>query len=268
MADTREGVLIADSHRLCRGGLMSIMSTELGLPAVAGVDDFAGAMAELDRDPQIGLLMVDFRLPGMGGMDGLRRIRLHRPELRVVVMAWHQDRGEAFEALSAGAHGYVPKDLPSPEMVHALQTVLNGQIYVPSIISDVSLKGSPAAADGADHEGELTLRQREVLTHLAAGLSNKEIARALNIAEGTVKVHITAAFRTLHVHNRVGAAAALQKITAARRTGQPEIPGLINEAAPPLPRKSDFGSKFIVACLPFCSEQAWMFDTSNWPNLG
>jgi DNA-binding NarL/FixJ family response regulator len=268
MAETREGVLIADSHRLCRGGLMSIMSTELGLPAVTGADDFAGAMVELDRDPRIGLLMVDYRLPGMGGMDGLRRIRLHRPDLRVVVMAWHQDRAEAFEALSAGAHGYVPKDLPSPEMVHALQTVLNGQIYVPSIISDVSLKGSPSMHEGSDHEGELTLRQREVLTHLAAGLSNKEIARALSIAEGTVKVHITAAFRTLHVHNRVGAAAALQKLTAGRRLGQPELPGLLNEGPPPPPKKSDLGSKFIVACLPVISEQSWLLDAAHWSIFG
>lgn len=267
MADTRDGVLIADSHRLCRGGLMSIMSTELALPMVIGVDDFAGALTELDRNPAIGLLMVDCRLPGMGGLEGLRRIRLHRPNLRVVVMAWHQDRAEAFEALSAGAHGYVPKDLPSSEMVQALQTVLSGQIYVPSIISDVSLRGASMMHDGGDHDGELTIRQREVLTHLAAGLSNKEIARALNIAEGTVKVHITAAFRTLHVHNRVGAAAALQKITQAQRSGQPELPGLMSDLPAP-PDKSDLGSKFIVACLPIFTEPSWLLDLGSWPLFG
>jgi DNA-binding NarL/FixJ family response regulator len=243
------------------------MSTELALPKVLGVDDFQGAMDQLDDDADIGLLMVDARLPGMGGMEGLRRIRVHRPDLRVVVMAWHQDRAEAFEALSAGAHGYVPKDLPSPEMVHALQTVLSGQIYVPAIISDVSLKGAATTHDGAEHDGELTVRQREVLTHLAAGLSNKEIARALSIAEGTVKVHITAAFRTLHVHNRVGAAAALQKLSLTRRAGQPDLPGLLDEIVSAATKRDGGGSKFLVACLPICTEQSWLADLGLWSLL-
>jgi DNA-binding NarL/FixJ family response regulator len=267
IADMRGGILIADSHRLCRGGLKSLLSSDLGVADVKGVDDFPAALAELDRDRKITVLLVDSALPGMGGMDGLRRIRLHRPELRIVVIAWRQDRSDAFEALAAGAHGYIPKDLPDDEMVQALQTVLSGQIYVPPIISDVTVTTTPATHDGA-FEGELTLRQREVLTHLAAGLSNKEIARVLSIAEGTVKVHITAAFRALHVHNRVGAVTAMQKFKDANRSGQPELPGLKTEGAPkdgatpqnPL-------AKLLAAGLPLVTGQAWLIDSGVWATL-
>lgn len=264
MTHLNEGVLIADSHRLVRGGMMSIMSTELAMLDVIGVDDFDGVMAAVAGRPGIKLLLLDSGLPGMGGMQGLRMIRMERPDLRVVIMAWHQDRAEAFEALAAGAHGYLPKDLSAPEMVQALQTVLSGQIYVPAIISDLSLRGSGFPADGdRDRDripAELTIRQREVLTHLAAGMSNKEIARALNIAEGTVKVHITAAFRTLHVHNRVGAAAALLKLSGPDRRGQPDLPGL-TDGMPPAPRNKDTGSKFALACLPLMIEAAALVDS-------
>ncbi|GAA0652682.1 DNA-binding NarL/FixJ family response regulator [Brevundimonas lenta] len=259
MADMRGGILIADSHRLCRGGLKSLLSSDLGIADVTGVDDFPTALAELDRDRKITVLLVDSGLPGMGGMDGLRRIRLRRPELRIVVIAWRQDRSDAFEALAAGAHGYIPKDLPDDEMVQALQTVLGGQIYVPPIISDVTVTTTSTGHDGT-LEGELTLRQKEVLTHLAAGLSNKEIARVLNIAEGTVKVHITAAFRALHVHNRVGAVTAMQKIKESGRASQPELPGLKEDGvdkggtANPL-------AKLLAAGLPLLTGQAWLMDS-------
>ena len=250
MTNSEEGVLIADSHRLARGGMMSLVSSELGMKDVFGVDDFEGVVEVLGQRPGIRLLMLDMGLPGMGEMRGLREIRVQRPDLRVVALCWHQKRAEAFEALAAGAHGYLAKDLPTNEILDALRTVMSGQIYVPAMISEFSASEKDLAVAWENHEhAELTVRQREVLTHLAAGLSNKEIARALNIAEGTVKVHITGAFRALHVHNRVGAAAALLKREASAQGSQQELPG-ISVGRPADPPKGWRGGKFALACLP------------------
>lgn len=255
MTNSGEGVLIADSHRLARGGMMSLVSSELAMNDVTGVDDFEGVVAALSQRPGIRLLMLDTELPGMRGMQGLREVRVQRPDLRVVVLCWHQKRAEAFEALAAGAHGYLPKDLPPNEILDAVRMVMSGQIYVPAMISEFSASDKDMAAVWQNHEhAELTVRQREVLTHLAAGLSNKEIARALNIAEGTVKVHMTGAFRALHVHNRVGAAAALLKREALEQGSQQELPG-ISAGRPPDPPKGWRGGKFALACLPFAANE-------------
>ena len=258
MTNPEGGVLVADGHRLARGGMMSIVSAELAMTDVTGADDFDGVMAAIAEHPQIRLLLLDSELPGMGGIQGLRKIRLQRPDLFVVVLVWREQRAEAFEALVAGAHGYLSKDLPPAEIVGALRLVISGQIYVPSVISDLSFCEQEFPANWEDRDRtDLTVRQREVLTHLAAGLSNKEIARALKIAEGTVKVHITAAFRTLHVHNRVGAAAALLKLQSSNRGRQPDLPG-ISDAAGPDRRKGGRGYQFAWACLPMAADQVWL----------
>lgn len=225
--DANTSVLIADSHRLCRGGFASLILRELGTRQIQCADDCAGLVQALESNSSVGIVIIDSALPGLASLSDLRSFRMRWPNLRIVVSAWRQDRAEAFEALMAGAHGYVSKDLSEEEMAEALRTVAAGNISVPSIISEVVEMRTPVAppAVSAVADGALTTRQREVLELLAAGLSNKEIARRLDIAEGTVKVHVTAAFRALHVHNRVGAAAALQRI---REAGGAEI-----EAPPP-----------------------------------
>ena len=255
------GVLVADGHRLVRVGLMSMINTDLAISDVAGVDDFEGVLSHLAKRPGVKVLLLDAALQGMGGMQGLRSIRLQRPDLLVVLMTWHQDRAEAFEALAAGAHGYIPKDLPPRDIVEALQTVFAGHIYVPAVICDLSLRETGFPKDDAGRaQPELTVRQREVLTHLAAGLSNKEIARVLDIAEGTVKVHITAAFRTLHVHNRVGAAAALSKMKQSAGGSQQELPGM-PEAGPPRQPKGSGGSQWALSSLSFAASQIWLLES-------
>lgn len=227
MAGRDGGILIADGHPLCRSGLISMVAHELGMPQVRGVAEFPAVLQALTSDSSLVLLAIDSHLPGLNGLEDLKRVRRHWPSLRVVVTTWHHHTGDALAALSAGVHGYIPKDMPAADLARAFAAVLAGHIYVPEMISEGA--GKNPLADGGDkalHHGVLTTRQREVLTLLADGKSNKEIGRALNISEGTVKVHITASFRVLGVHNRVGAAAALQKLTEPAVDGQPELPGL------------------------------------------
>ena len=119
-----------------------------------------------------------------------------------------------FDALAAGAHGYVPKQHSPPQMVAGFQAVLKGNIYVPASVCDEPTTAiDPSPCDGQPRL--LTQRQREVLTLLTIGKSNKEIARDLMISESTVKVHLAAAFRLLGVRSRMAAAAALREFKAA-----------------------------------------------------
>ena len=227
MFDTPTRCLVADDQSLCRAGLAAMFTRDLGIAIVREAGSFADMLSAIARDPEIGMVAVDLALPGMRSGEGLRQLRMEHPTLLVTVVSSTGDRDIVLDALCAGVHGYIPKGLPTNEMLDAFRSVLSGHIYVPSHISDVSAKRPihvPARA--APHDPGLTERQNEVLQLLAIGKSNKEIARILRIAEGTVKVHITAAFRMMGVHNRVSAAAILLNWPIGTAVPGAFIPGL------------------------------------------
>jgi DNA-binding NarL/FixJ family response regulator len=206
-----------------------MFTRDLGIAIVREAGSFAETLTAIARDPDIGMVAVDLGLPGMRSGEGLRQLRMEHPALLVTVVAATGDRDIVLDALCAGVHGYIPKDLPAGEMLDAFRSVLSGHIYVPSHVSDVSAKRVVHVPPRAvPHDPGLTERQHEVLQLLAIGKSNKEIARILRIAEGTVKVHITAAFRMLGVHNRVSAAAILLNWPIGTAAPGAFIPGLFS----------------------------------------
>jgi len=219
-------VVVADHHPLCRAGLADLLVHHLGVGEVIQASDFAHSLAAIARSSEIGMITVTLDLPEMRGIAGLRRLRTDHPSLRVVVVAESRERDLVLDALCAGVHGYILKDTPLDEMVRAFEMIIGGHVYVPSLVSDIRAKRS-VIAQVMPGEASLTERQIEVLQLIAAGRSNKEIARALEIAEGTVKVHITAAFRALGVHNRVSAAAAMQVRPRNDNGLQAILPGLL-----------------------------------------
>lgn len=184
-------------------------------------DNVAEARAWLDEAREPVLLVLDGAMSfGQNGNQGIGELRRRYPDLRLVIADWRRDRRMALQAIAEGAHGYIPKDLDQDELLHAFNLVMSGQVYVPSVVSEVEVE-NPALGSGPPRQAALpglTQRQREVLTHMAAGKSNKEIARSLRISESTVKVHVAAAFRLLGVHNRVGAVALLQSRSAGTDT--------------------------------------------------
>lgn len=215
-------VLVGDGHPLCRAGLIAILTMEVQVLDVSGADSFAAVLGALDGQSAIDLAVLDVDLPGMQGFDGLRRLRAVYPRLRIALLSDDPDRSDILRTLSAGFQGFIPKDLSPAELTLALRTVHSGQIYVPAFTS----AGDAPARDALRRGQLLTDRQREVLNLLAAGRSNKEIGRSLGITEGTVKVHITAAFRQLGVRNRVSAASAFQAIGLSPRVEEPLLPGM------------------------------------------
>ena len=170
-------------------------------------------------NPLVSLATIDLDLPGMDGPNSLRQLRGDYPAVRLAVVTSTATREVILACLAAGIHGFIPKTFQTAEICSALSFIVKGHVFVPSVLSTVDqireVKNAVEQPLQTDIRLGLTQRQQEVLDLMSKGRSNKEIARALDIAPGTVKVHINAAFRTLGVHNRVSAAAAILAAPAA-----------------------------------------------------
>ena len=158
----------------------------------------------------INLALLDLYMPGMDGTDGIRRFMASAPGVPVVIISGSEDADSIRSLLEAGAVGYIPKSSPSQVMLSALSLVLNGGIYVPT--QALSRGASAVTRPGLkNHYPPLTDGQLRVLWLLAEGKPNKVIARELSISEGTVKIHLAALYRALHVANRTEAVLAAQR---------------------------------------------------------
>jgi DNA-binding NarL/FixJ family response regulator len=157
---------------------------------------------------RVALAVISYDLPGMKRTSGLHRLCEAWPSIPILVTADVCDRDTILEVLSAGSHGFIPKNSSTQELEHALRATAGGQVFVSPMSVERAAPESPPHKSSIN-EAKLTSRQKEVLALLAAGKSNKQIAWALGISEGTVKVHVNAAFRALGVHNRVNATTAL-----------------------------------------------------------
>jgi DNA-binding NarL/FixJ family response regulator len=209
-------VLVADAHALCREGLASLTREVLSNVRVIECADFAATLAVFDREPRISLALVDLQLPDLANVSLIAPMRMRFPQTKIVVTTVNLDRHVAPAALSAGIHGYVLKSSSRDELLFAIRSVFEGHLYFPSDLADKNGHDS----NGIPQTATLSSRQFEILELLARGMGNKEIARRLDIAEGTVKVHLNAAFRALGVHNRAGAVSALHELIDRARVHQ------------------------------------------------
>lgn len=202
--------LIADDHELFRSGLRQLLADALGFTDVREAESFDQAIEILTTEGAGDLVLVDLRMPGMSGAETLSALCDGFPDAKVAVVSAWEERTDILAALSAGVHGYIPKSLPSAEISAAIRGVLEGRIYVPAAIG----KREPGAREKAPAtlgaQEKLTLRQKEVLNELLKGQASKEIARSLDIAEGTVKIHLAAIYRALGVRTRAEAIARLK----------------------------------------------------------
>jgi DNA-binding NarL/FixJ family response regulator len=198
-------VLIADDHEVFRIGLVQLLRRSLKVKRFLEAERFAQVIEHLE-DRDVTLTILDLRMPGLAGPEEITRMRLLRPDAQVVVLSASDSRKDILEALSAGAHGYIVKSQNTEQLIDRLRYVLSGEIYVPSVLAE--LPPEPADNRGPHSERKaLSDRQRQVLKGIVEGKSNKEIARSLNVAEGTVKIHLAALFRVLGATNRAHAAA-------------------------------------------------------------
>ncbi|HEY1886830.1 MAG TPA: response regulator transcription factor [Roseiarcus sp.] len=214
MVDNRSmKLLIIDDHPVVRDGLAALLrqlGPEVTVLLAEGVSQGLGLA---DVHPDLDVVILDLMMPGSDGFGALHEFGRLQPQLPVVVLSSSEDPRDVRRALASGALGYIPKSAPPRTILAAVQFVLAGNVFVPTLMAQDTASTRDQAADhGFPKSGvSLTSRQIDVLRLLCEGRSNKEIARTLGVSQKTVKVHVTAIFKALNVANRVQAAAVADK---------------------------------------------------------
>jgi DNA-binding NarL/FixJ family response regulator len=207
------------------------------LTEVQSTADFLRACSALADAPWTQLLVIDSDLPGMNEIQGIARLRASYADLKIIVSAENPDRALVLEALAVGIHGVISKQMSAEAMEDAFRQVLAGHVFVPDEMAQMPTASVTPEQGTVALGGEgLTARQRDVVRLVRQGMTNKEIARELNIAESTVKVHVAAAFRHLGVHNRVGAVRKFETLAVEVSN----MPGTLPSAANLRRRASDW----------------------------
>ena len=190
-------VLVVDDHPLMRVGIAAIINARADMTVVAQAGTGEEAVTLFQRHkPDITLM--DLRLPGkMGGVEAIAAIRSKSPRARFIVVTTYDGDEDIHRALEAGAQGYVIKGMPYQTLVEALQRVHTGGRFLPPPVARALASRMP--------DSELSAREQEVLTLLASGKSNKDIASTLGITEATVKCHVSAILLRLNVSDRTEA---------------------------------------------------------------
>ena len=201
---------LVDDHPLFIEGMRVILQNLDKAVVIEASGSCEEALERLENDEDIDLLLLDLNLPGMSGLKGLQLLRHQLPATPIVLLSASEDRSKVLDAIERGARGYIPKSSTPEIIISALQLVLSGGVYLPMAVLD-TINSSNNKISNADGQ-TLTRRQLEVLKLLAEGLPNKLIARQLNLAENTVRVHISAIFRILDVNNRTEAGLAASRL--------------------------------------------------------
>lgn len=193
-------LLICDDHALFREGLRYVLRELEPAPSLEETSRADELLARVECARDLDLVLLDLELPDRSGLDALRDLRRRFPEVPVAILSAEHDPRVIERALAGGACGFIPKSTSGADLRGALLRILAGEIYVPH--DALPAPALPASSPLRD----LTERQREVLPLMARGLTNREIANVLGIAEGTVKNHVAAILERLEIANRTEAA--------------------------------------------------------------
>ena len=213
-------ILIGDDHVLFREGLRRLLEQLKEGSTFEEASSFDELLEMCAGATTYDLILTDLRMPGWPGFSGIQTLRDSQPDAKVVVVSASEAHHDVRESLEHGAAGYIPKSSSVKIMLSALDLIFSGGVYVPATVlrdgGDIEVRtGAGGVVPPADPALEqlLTQRQREVLDRLREGKSNKQIAHELGLSEGTVKIHMTAIFKSLGVRNRTQAAMAFPQPT-------------------------------------------------------
>jgi DNA-binding NarL/FixJ family response regulator len=200
-------VIICDDQAIIRDGLEMLLKLERDIEVVGLTQDGAETV-ELTAKKSPDLVLMDLKMAGLNGVEATRRIRAQFPHTRVLVLTTYDDDEWVFDAIRAGASGYLLKDTPREKVIEAIRGTVEGKVYVdPSVAGKVLEQAANQQVQPASHITEkLTDREQVVLRLLSRGFSNTEIAKQLHLSEGTVRNHVSAIFVKLDVADRTQAA--------------------------------------------------------------
>jgi DNA-binding NarL/FixJ family response regulator len=206
-------ILLVDDHALIRDALRGVIKDLMDDASVLEASDCRQAMRLIQDHPDLHLVLLDLNLPDRNGFAVLADLRQRYATISVVVLSTINDRDSVLRALNLGALGFIPKSSPREVMVNALRLVFSGGIYVPpEALAPVETKEMKPARPASPADVGLTERQIEVLALLMRGKSNKAISRLLDMAEPTVKHHVTAILKALRATNRTEAVIAVGEL--------------------------------------------------------
>jgi len=202
-------VLIVDDHALFRRGLEMVLATEPDIEVVAEANNGKQAFeAAVEHMPD--LVLMDVRMPAHGGIDATKRIKDAAPHIKILMLTISDEEEDLYDAIKAGASGYLLKEISIEEVAGAIRAVRAGQSLIsPSMASKLLTEFASMARKDEEKQQmpapRLTDREMEVLTLVAQGMNNRDIAKALFISENTVKNHVRNILEKLHLHSRMEA---------------------------------------------------------------
>ncbi len=214
-------LVLVDDHALFREGLISLLSFQDDFTVVGEAEDAEGALSQA-RALEPDIVLMDIELPGEDGVTATQRLTMEIPAVTVVMLTVHGDSQTLFEAIKAGAQGYLIKNVRSRELLEQLSGLARGEAAISRRIDTRILEEIRGQTDPFGPDEKLTAREMEVLELVTARLSNAEITERLVISEHTVKNHMKSILSKLHLHDRHQAAAygvALGWLPRPRRSG-------------------------------------------------
>ncbi|MFQ3788044.1 response regulator [Halomonas sp. A29] len=217
-------ILIADDHPLFRDAISRVVGDGFPGSELMETENLEDTLALTVDEEDLDLILLDLNMPGMNGLTGLIQLRNEAPTIPVAIISAEEDKNVMLQAVSCGAVGFLTKSSPKEQLIKAIAQILEGNIYLPSEAMRASSTRPQQANErtiSAQQLEMLTRKQLQVLEHMTRGESNKMIAYHLDIAETTVKAHVSAILRKLGVSNRVQAILAASDIDFSRYLRRP-----------------------------------------------
>lgn len=209
-------IVIADDHPLFRSALCQAIRQGLGDVTLLECDSIKKLEETLATQADIDLVLLDLHMPGANGFSGLVLVRREHPEIPVVIVSASEELNIIHRAIDYGASGFIPKSADLPTIGKAIESVLQGNIWLPDKVSESQLSDNERNQEEkvfAERIRTLTPQQLRVFMMLTKGLLNKQIASEVSVSEATVRTHMTAIFRKLGVRNRTQAVLAANYLT-------------------------------------------------------
>ena len=199
-------IIVIDDHPLIRRGIKDLVCLDDSFNVIAEADNGNDGL-EMANKLQPDIILLDLNMQIMDGLKTLQAIKSAEIDSRVIILTVSDNEKDIVATLRAGADGYLLKDMEPEDMLERLHQVINGHIVLSQKVSELIARGLHQEQQNESRkEADLTRREEEILSHITKGLSNKNIARKLNIVEGTVKVHVKHLLKKLNLRSRVEAA--------------------------------------------------------------